>query len=350
MPLLIDTAELAGLAAEGVLYGIFLCLFCISGYGLVERRKRLNTQLSWPMVVAGILLILLATIRFVVDCANIFVGFIRHDPREARLAYFEDVTQPLFATKHTTFITTLLIGDSFVNYRCWIVWGKNYWVIIPPVILSLVSTASGSYTMWAYGHLPNQTIRSEADWLTVLFSLSLVANALATSLLAYRIWSIERKLKSAMDTRGTTMSALPPSRISPLIRIVLESGLMNAAYLFVFLMTLEFGSQALEIISEMAVPLTGIIFSIVILRVGHQTHGDSFYAPGQQLPNSIAWARSKPTTRPSTTIMSPGNTGPSSSNMIPLEVYVHGSTVVKVEEGEGDKRFESDTMGGSSFH
>lgn len=34
--------------------------------------------------------------------------------------------------------------------------------------------------MWAYGHLPNQTIRSESAWLSVLFSLSLVTNALAT--------------------------------------------------------------------------------------------------------------------------------------------------------------------------
>ena len=34
--------------------------------------------------------------------------------------------------------------------------------------------------MWAYGHLSDQTIPSEAKWLTVLFSLSLVANALAT--------------------------------------------------------------------------------------------------------------------------------------------------------------------------
>ncbi|KAH9851891.1 hypothetical protein C2E23DRAFT_886105 [Lenzites betulinus] len=331
MSLLIDTAELAGLAAEGVLYGAFLCLFFVCGYDLVDRRKRLNAPLNFPMVLAAVLLITLATARFIVDCTNIFVAFIHHDPREARLAYLQDVTQPLFTTKHCIYITTLLVGDSFVNYRCWIVWGKNLWVVLPSIILSFVSTASGSYTMWAYSFLPHQTIRSEADWLTVLFSLSLVANALATSLLAYRIWSVDRETHSALQ-----VSEDPQSRLSPIVRIILESGLINAAYLFVFVMTLEFGSQALEIMSEMAVPLTGIIFSIVILRVGHQRHSDSFYSAHQPL-TSLAWARTKRTelsvapdaSHPSTvTVVDESNGGPLDA------VCCEESTVPTVEDDD----------------
>lgn len=34
--------------------------------------------------------------------------------------------------------------------------------------------------MWAYTNLPNEEIHTEATWLTVFFSLSLVANAMAT--------------------------------------------------------------------------------------------------------------------------------------------------------------------------
>lgn len=64
------------------------------------------------------------------------------------------------------------------------------------------------------------------------------------ALLAYRIWSIDRQVQGALNTDME-------SRLSPIVRIVLESGVMNAAYLFVFVMTLEFGSQALEIMSEM---------------------------------------------------------------------------------------------------
>ena len=35
------------------------------------------------------------------------------------------------------------------------------------------------------------------------------------------------------------------------MRIILESGLINAAFLFAFVMTLAFGSTSLEIMSEM---------------------------------------------------------------------------------------------------
>ncbi|KAI0675869.1 hypothetical protein C8Q78DRAFT_964526 [Trametes maxima] len=332
MPILIDTAELAGLAAEGALYGVFVCLFFVCGYDLVDRRIRLKSQLSWPMVLAGTLLILLATARFIVDCTNIFVAFIRHDPREARLAYLLDVTEPLFTTKHSIFISTLLVGDSFVNYRCWIVWGRNIWVVLPSITLSLISTGSGGYLMWAYTHLPNQTIPSEAHWLTVLFSLSLVANALATSLLAYRIWSIDRQLMDAVDR-----DIAGQSRLSPIVRIVLESGVMNAAYLLVFVMTLEFGSQALEIISEMAVPLTGIIFSIVILRVGHQRHGDSFYATQRPVGTLSEWSVKRRTVPPRTSAIGEIPT------IVPLEVFVHHSHegTVKTRDGGVLENWES---------
>ena len=66
------------------------------------------------MATAGTLLIVLATARFIVDCANIFAAFIRHDTRSERLAYLQDVKQPLFQTKHSIYITVLVIGDSFV--------------------------------------------------------------------------------------------------------------------------------------------------------------------------------------------------------------------------------------------
>ncbi|KAI9061592.1 hypothetical protein FKP32DRAFT_1575597 [Trametes sanguinea] len=319
----IDTAELAGLAAEGGLYGVFVCLYFVCGYDLTQRRARFKSQLSWPMVLAGTLLIILATARFAVDTTNVFVAFIHHDPRPARLAYLADVTQPLFTTKHSLLIAVLLVGDSFVNYRCWVVWGKNLWIVVVPIGLSFTSAAAGSYTMWAYSHLPHQTVLSEAKWLKAFFSLSLVANAFATSMLAFRIWSVDRSMKTVMEPGRK-------SRLSPIVRIVLESGLLNAAYLFVYVMTLEFGSEGLEIMSEMAVPLTGIIFSIVILRVGHQRHDDTYYT---QRPATISWAVAKRSALDGT--RRTGDTGTTvtaaDSGIMPMEVYIQRKTTDDTE-------------------
>lgn len=66
------------------------------------------------MVVSGILLVLLATARFTVDTANVFVAFIGHDPRGERITYLNDVRNPLFLSKHILLIVVLFVGDSFV--------------------------------------------------------------------------------------------------------------------------------------------------------------------------------------------------------------------------------------------
>ena len=100
-----------------VLLGILLCLFTVCGYDLYRRRAHQETELSLPMIVAGVLLILLATARFIVDVTYLFVAFIHQDPRDARLAFLQDVTVPLFLTKHSIFITSLLVGDLFVVRR-----------------------------------------------------------------------------------------------------------------------------------------------------------------------------------------------------------------------------------------
>ena len=70
------------------------------------------------MVVAGTALILLATVRIMVDTAYLFVAFVHHDTRSARLEYLGDVTQPLFQVKHSIYFAVLLVGDSFVVRRC----------------------------------------------------------------------------------------------------------------------------------------------------------------------------------------------------------------------------------------
>ncbi|KAI0738430.1 hypothetical protein C8Q80DRAFT_243485 [Daedaleopsis nitida] len=259
MPMLVDTAELVGLAVEGPLYGIFLCMFTVCGYDLVRRASRGETRLRWPMAITGVSLIVLATIRFALNVTFVVSGFLHHNTREERLAYFRDVTHPIFVARHVVFITVQPVGDSFVIYRCWMVWGKNVRIIAFPVTMSIISTASGAYAIWAFTGLPHQAELSQAKWLMSFFMLSLASNAFATTLLAYRIWSVERKTTSVMLEKSSTLF--------PVLRIILESGLINVAYMFAFAMILMFGPQAVELMCDMGVSLTGIIFSIVILRV-----------------------------------------------------------------------------------
>ena len=79
--------------------------------------------------------------------------------------------------------------------------------------------------------------------------------------------------------------------------------------------------------------MTGIIFSIVILRVGHQRHDDNFYT--QHATRTMTWNIGRKsdfatgisgTTGTATTATAAG------SNMSNLEVYIHGTTTTKGDD------------------
>ncbi|KAI0730814.1 hypothetical protein C8Q76DRAFT_833457 [Earliella scabrosa] len=268
MAVTIDSAEFFGLAIGGPLYvGIFVCLFVSSSYDLYRRRARNETEISCPMAVAGLLLLALATARFILDVIYVSIAFLQHDTRDARVEYMEE-----FLARHSLFAASLLVGDLFVIYRCWVVWDRNTWLVAFPLILAIVAAGSGYYLLYAFMHFAHQSIFAQQHSLTLFFSASLVANALATSLLAYRIWSTDRAVVQVMnlDLRSEH------HRLTPILRIVLESGAINAALLSAFVIAAAFESPSLEIMSEMGTPMCGIIFSIVIFRVGLRRRGQAW--------------------------------------------------------------------------
>lgn len=141
-------------------------MFTVCGYDLYRRAARKETRISWPMAVTGISLILLATARFILNITYVFLAFIHHgDHRAERIAFFHDLTQPVFIARHCVFLVVQLVGDSFVVrfhchvianvahchaeqiYRCWVVWGNALWVVIVPIILTVISTGTRIQTI-----------------------------------------------------------------------------------------------------------------------------------------------------------------------------------------------------------
>ena len=62
-------------------------------------------------------------------------------------------------------------------------------------------------------------------------------------MLAFRIWLIDREVQAILPARSTSLM--------PVMRIILESGLINVAYLFAFVLVVEFGPEAFELMCDM---------------------------------------------------------------------------------------------------
>ncbi|THH09113.1 hypothetical protein EW146_g8787 [Bondarzewia mesenterica] len=259
MGIQIDVAELAGIVCEGIFYGLFLSLSAATLHILIIGRQR-NSKLNVPMTIAAMVMLVLATAQIIVDTVNVFMAFVVLD-RPERLRFLLDVTQRIFAAKHAIYFTMMLVGDSIVIYRAFVVWNHNFWVIIVPVLCSLGSAVSAYQTIWAVRHIASASIKGETSWGIAVFALSLCANGIATSLIAYRIWTHNRVMSSFGESWTSKSSSL-----APVFRIVLESGLINAAYLMAYLIVLRSGSHGLEVMACISTPLIGIIFSVVIIR------------------------------------------------------------------------------------
>ncbi|KZT21768.1 hypothetical protein NEOLEDRAFT_1181442 [Neolentinus lepideus HHB14362 ss-1] len=248
----VDVAELAGLIVESIFYGIFVILFVAAIYLTFMRRR--HAKINPIMVLVAIAMSILVTVQLVGDTTNVFLAFINRD-RAGRIAFMQDVTQPVFILRHTTLILMILVSDSFVTYRCWVVWNKKIWVVILPICLSLGSGVAGFHAIWSFGNFKAETRVNQEKWLIAISSLSLAANAVSTSIY---IWN---KNSKAAQIAGSTSSLMP------VVKLVIESGALNAGYMLANTITLVTGTEGLETMAEMGTPLIGCIFLLVIIRV-----------------------------------------------------------------------------------
>ncbi|KAJ7689734.1 hypothetical protein B0H17DRAFT_874164, partial [Mycena rosella] len=255
----IDGAELAGIVAEGILYGAFRIFLAVTVYILIYRRRS-REKLNLPMLTASLLMMALATAQIIVDTINIFKTFINDKTRLERQFFLQDATQPIFAAKHAVYFTMMLLGDSIVVYRCFIVWSKNYWVIAVPTLCSLGSGICAYQTIWAVRHIESVTIEDETKWGIAVLMLSMSTNIMATCEVMYRV-------PATGDALGRTSGyATSISSHRRVLKIVMESGLVNAAYLIAYTTVLVLNNHGLQFVSAISTPLIGIIFTVVIVR------------------------------------------------------------------------------------
>ncbi|KAG6812293.1 hypothetical protein H0H92_003602 [Tricholoma furcatifolium] len=260
-----------------------LCILT-SGTLYVLTYGRKGSPANIPLILTSILMYLLATAQIVIDTTSIFQAFISLD-RAARKARLADISIPVNATKRAIFFGMMILGDAIAIYRCYIIWLKNWWLIAIPSACSLISAILAYMTIWATQHPEAGNFILSTPWTygTAIFVLSLVANAIATSLVAYRIWSNERefnKTLGASDSGITRLASAGRSRLLPIARIVFESGLLNTAYLIVYITVLQVqkGQGSLPIVADMASPLVGLIFSLVIVRIGIKNANRTAYS------------------------------------------------------------------------
>ncbi|TFY63341.1 hypothetical protein EVJ58_g3307 [Rhodofomes roseus] len=265
--------NLATVALESWLYGIFCIIFGTSTYLLV-RRGRERTQGSgppqnirppWrtPMFIASCLIALSVTAHWILTVYRAFDAFVNFmDGSEPIIAY-ADLSRKSEVAKTAFLVITVLISDAMIIYRVYIVWSYNRAIIIFPILtwFALVAehTACGIAICWQFAHytLGENVFETAAGrWITSDCVFSFVTNLYCSLLIAWRVW---RTTVSAPAYGGPNIMGA--------LAIIIESAAIQSAWNLFFFITYQAKSNLQFTTIDMWVPICGISLTLINLRV-----------------------------------------------------------------------------------
>ncbi|KAI0292631.1 hypothetical protein B0F90DRAFT_1920266 [Multifurca ochricompacta] len=253
-----DMAALIGFACEAVAYGAYCVLFILTML-LLSKMKRAKRDINTPITIASIFLFLVCTAHFAIEFNHYYTTL-----QAIGVNHFADETNPLLGADLLISLADL-IGDAILIYRCWLIWGKNYFVIIIPSLCAVAGFACLAESLHLLlGINPTAPVapNSLVPLATAGYSLPLATNVLVTLLIISRIWYLSPV--SNPNLRGIP----PPSRTARhVIDIVVESGALYLVTQAIFVGLFAAKHPAQAIIAVIAVQIYGIVPTLIILRV-----------------------------------------------------------------------------------
>ncbi|KAK0184747.1 hypothetical protein F5146DRAFT_1144863 [Armillaria mellea] len=197
-------ADLNGTVFDSLLQGIYTGIVAVTMwnickgnivYSIVQTEPKgaavmnKSQHIGRTMVVVIILLYIFTTINFSVNWSDMNSRFVRKGQ-----SFW---TKYLEASSHTMMITVgegvmaaicTTLADSTIIWRCWIVWGRRWLSILPPVLLLISATVLKMLASYELYVASNEYIR----YFTPYSSCVLATTLWCTLLIIYRIVTVAR--------------------------------------------------------------------------------------------------------------------------------------------------------------
>ncbi|TBU39011.1 hypothetical protein BD309DRAFT_970594 [Dichomitus squalens] len=259
-------AELIALFLESLLFGAFAVLYSISIWILLYREKHHGRSKvhKWMFATATTMFVL-ALAHLCFDVQRAIEGFIANGGTPSGTAdFYNRLSNPTHVAKSAIYITQTLVGDAFVTYRLYVVFNRNPWILVLPLSL-LVGTGIAGYGICVVltqikgsGAIFSRNL---VPWITSFFSLSLTTNVITTTLISGRImWSNYRVRRYRAGYAAVTHWGV--------VETIVQSAAIYSAALVSLLATYVSGSNAQYVCLDSLQPLIGIVFTLIIIRVG----------------------------------------------------------------------------------
>ncbi|KAJ7358452.1 hypothetical protein DFH08DRAFT_1043514 [Mycena albidolilacea] len=245
-------------ACEAMCYGCFLCIFIVSVYTHLKVSRR-TTHTNILFTVAFVMFIV-ATSHFVITLYRI-VYLLDNDTKEdGSQKSLGNATSWQAIARDIIYMTQCILGDSVAIYRCWILWDRDFRVVILPLCLLSASIVSGTIvcerlsTLTSYTGIFDPSVR---DWIATFHAVALGQNTITTGLMAFRLWLVDRRSKAYNVGRSLFFATM---------LLLVESAALYFALQIVILVAFLSKSNLQIIILGSIPPVVGITFTLLTIR------------------------------------------------------------------------------------
>ncbi|TEB37708.1 hypothetical protein FA13DRAFT_1607268, partial [Coprinellus micaceus] len=160
-------------------------------------------------------------------------------------------------------IVTLLVwhADALVIFRSFIIWGRDYRVIVVPVLLLFLCFVVNVATFARFRNpniLPAETLSTLRQ---MIYPINIAQSTLTTCLIVLKIWTQHAQSQSAgLPTASGSVKLLT------IVRIVVESASIFTIQQIILLIFQQVKHPASVILHATLVPSIGIVFVLMTLR------------------------------------------------------------------------------------
>lgn len=253
MPVNVDVLALVGFVCESLFYGAYVVLFAASLWVILWIRK--NRGANTIIVTLHCLLFVACTLHYALEFAH-FYDFLSLGTVEG----YANETYHTFIADCTTSVADFL-GDLILIYRCYIIWGCNYYITILPLLSAsggLICAAVVGHFVW--GTTGSTAMPSIVPLALASFTLPLCTNVMVSGLIIGRIWWMSKDTALyELPTRSATRAAM---------NVIIESGVLYFVVQFVFVVIFGLGHPSELIMVLVATQTYGIASTLILIHVG----------------------------------------------------------------------------------
>ncbi|KAH7882665.1 hypothetical protein F5I97DRAFT_1931275 [Phlebopus sp. FC_14] len=321
----ITTAQIVGLFMECILYGVHLVTLaqCLRSLLWSDAENSFKRKINWRMLTVALLMGLFATLDVALGLRHNLDAFVYYTGPDGAAAEFASISNWVNVLETAVYVVQSMVGDGMLIYRCYLVYDRKWYYAAPSLLLWLGGSSCGVLVIAIYATLHTQSFLDASQAQRYVYSglsLTLAVNVITTSLIVYRIWSVDRQTVHMRIHRA--------SRLKSVVRIIIESAALYTVSVIVFFCTYVANSNANYGATYNVVQMIGISFNLIIIRVDS---GKAYEGTTKRGSDSTASATSTPMKLPLTTFQAGSGVPSTTAVNPPLEI------TIQQEFGLGDK-------------